>query len=150
MQADLMAYDKNGQLSVLVEVKKKLGTSSEWAAKMRRNLFAHGSLPKTPYFLLALPDRFYLWKNDGNAQEIIQPSYEIDATPFLKPLFERFGLSPEDLSGISFELVIASWFDELMLGDATASNLQPNRDWLIDSGLLEAIKESRLVFGAEI
>ena len=41
-KADMVVYDRAGQLALVVEAKNKLGTSSDWAAKMRRNMLAHG------------------------------------------------------------------------------------------------------------
>ena len=54
--ADIFAFDRDGQLVLIAEAKSKRGTSINWAAKMRRNMFAHGLMPNAPYFLLALPD----------------------------------------------------------------------------------------------
>lgn len=150
MRADLVAYDKDGQLAVVVEVKNKAGTTKEWAAKMRRNIYAHGFWPKARYFLLALPDRFYLWKNAGNAPEIKEPDYEIDAKQVLQPYYERTGFSMENLSGASFELLIASWLNEIMQGDVAPHIVQQNKEWLVDSGLLEALEQGQLAPEAEI
>ena len=148
MRADLVAYDKDGQLVVVVEVKNKTGTSRQWSVQMRRNIYAHGFWPKTRYFLLVLPDRFYLWKNAPNTPEVVEPDYELDALVLLKPYYERSGLSPEDLSGAGFELLVASWLSELMqTGVALSADQQ---SWLVDSGLLEAISGGRLISEAEI
>ncbi len=40
--ADLTLYNRDGQLIAVAEVKNKQGTSREWAAKLRRNILAHG------------------------------------------------------------------------------------------------------------
>jgi hypothetical protein len=79
-RVDLMAYDVQGRPTLAVEVKNKRGTSRAWAAQLRRNMLAHGQLPETAFFLLALPDRFYLWKNTSNQLSNIEPTYEIDPT----------------------------------------------------------------------
>ena len=42
MQANIVVYDKNGQLAAVIEAKDKKGASKDWAIKMRRNLYAHG------------------------------------------------------------------------------------------------------------
>ncbi|MEQ9481150.1 hypothetical protein [Coleofasciculus sp. F4-SAH-05] len=36
-------------------------TSPDWAAQFRRNILAHGTFYKAPYFLMVFLDRFYLW-----------------------------------------------------------------------------------------
>ena len=102
--ADIAAYDTDGQLVLVVETKNKLGTSSVWAAKMRRNILAHGLLPKTRFFLLALPDRFYLWRDVSIIPELAEPNYEIDSAPFLQPYYDRAGILPEKLSSESNEI----------------------------------------------
>jgi len=142
-KADMAVYDKTGQLALVVESKNKLGTSSNWAAKMRRNMFAHGLMPDTPYFLLALPDRFYLWKDAGIVPEIILPNYEIDPKPILQSYHNGSEISLNSLTGESFELVISSWLSKLLQSDILPPELQ-EQDWLIESGLFEAIKLGHL------
>ncbi|MCP4701847.1 MAG: hypothetical protein GY862_34050, partial [Gammaproteobacteria bacterium] len=85
MKADIVVYDRNRQIALIAEVKKKPGVTSEWAVKWRRNILAHGELPDVTFFMVALPDRFYLWKNAGNQPELVEPSFEIDAEPILRP-----------------------------------------------------------------
>ncbi len=149
LKADLAAYDKDGQLAVIVEVRNILGKSKEWAAKLRRNIYAHGLLPATPYFLLALPDRFYLWKNAGNKPEMIEPDYETEAGEFLKPYYERSRLSQTGLSETGFESLLAFWMLELMYSEMN-DVLRKNGEWLTESGLIEAIRGGRILYGAEI
>ena len=43
---DLIAYDPTGKVVLLAEAKSRQGTSEAWAAKLRRNMLAHGVLPK--------------------------------------------------------------------------------------------------------
>ena len=136
---DIAVYNVNGQLTLAVEVKNKLETSNDWAARMRRNVLAHGLVPKVRFFLLALPDRFYLWKDMEERIELVKPTYEIDPRPFLHPYYKKSGLSPDRLSGQSFELIVTSWLGELLRADLSADTLQHGQKWLLESGLLEAI-----------
>lgn len=145
--ADMTVYDAHGQLALVIEVKNKSGTSSEWAAKMRRNILAHGLIPSAEFFLLALPDHFYLWKNVGMIPGEIPPTYDINPEPFLKPYYDRIGISPEELSGISFELIVFSWLNELKLSDKIPSHLPRKlQDWLFESGFFEAIQDGQIEF----
>ena len=43
-RADLALYSSHGQLTAIVEIKSKMGTSRDWAAKTRRNILAHGDI----------------------------------------------------------------------------------------------------------
>lgn len=141
--ADMAIYDKTGQLALVVEVKNKLDTSSIWAAKMRRNMLAHGLMPNASFFLLALPDRFYLWKDAGIVPEIVAPDYEIDPRPFLRSHYNGNDISLNSLTGESFELVISSWLNKLLQNDILPSELQ-EQNWLVESGLFEAIRLGHL------
>jgi hypothetical protein len=145
MLADIVIYDKHGQLAAIVEAKNVKGASKDWAIKLRRNLYAHGIWPKTPYFLLVLPDRLYIWKDATNLPEIIEPDYEIDLTKLLKPYYDRLGMSADEMSHDSFELFLLAWLGEI----ARASNGQ-NQDWLARTGLLETIKTGRITAEVDI
>ncbi|MCP4106959.1 MAG: hypothetical protein GY749_15715 [Desulfobacteraceae bacterium] len=143
---DIAVYNAVGQLALLTEVRNKLMTSSEWAAKLRRNILEHGSFPETPFFLLALPDRFYLWKNAGIVPEIVNPNYEIDPSPFLNPYYERSGLSLSDLSGQNFMIIISFWLNEIIISDIRPITFPSNQKWLTESGFLKAVTDGRLTF----
>jgi hypothetical protein len=148
MRADIVIYDKHGQLAAIIETKNKKGASKDWAIKLRRNLYEHGVWPKTPYFLLVLPDRLYIWKNAANTPEIIEPDYEINITEFFKSYYERLNFSPEEIGQMgadSFELLVMSWLNEI----ARSSNGQ-KQDWLAQSELLETIKTGRIVSEVDI
>ncbi len=53
-QADLSIYDRNGQLTGVVEIKNKLRTSREWAAKLREKLAEEQSWLVGSGFLAAI------------------------------------------------------------------------------------------------
>jgi len=137
--ADIVAFDKRGQLVLMVEAKNKWGTSVEWAARMRQNMYAHDLLPKAPFCLLALPDRFYLWKNAGETQEVMEPTLEIDPTPFLQPYYEKFGVAPSKLTGKSFELIVAAWLNQVLAADSASDFEALDQDWLLSSGLFDSL-----------
>lgn len=141
---DLGMYDRNDQLVLIVEVKTKLNASSKWATHLRRNMLAHGTLPHAKFFLLALPDRFYLWV-DNNAQSPEQePTYSIDPQPLLKPYFDDTGLAADRISGETFELIVASLLNKLaQLNNHNQGNAQM-QPWLVEPGLLDAISGGHL------
>src|SRR5438445_4266144 len=88
-QADVAGFNQAGDLVLAVEVRSKRGVSREWASKLRCNLLAHGMNHPAAYFLLTLPDRFFLWKGSGHDLSELAPSYEADSTALLAPYFER-------------------------------------------------------------
>jgi hypothetical protein len=126
---DFVVRSSDNRTVLIVEAKKRINASADWAAQMRRNLAVHGALPPTPYFLLALPDKFYLWKNPSSHQ-VVAPDYEFDARAALRPYLESLNSPLSTLSETSFESVIRLWLEGLVR-DGTLD--QP--DWLHASGL---------------
>ena len=94
-EVDLVAYDQLAQPILLAEVKSIHGTSKEWAARFRRNLLAHGTLPPAPFFLIATPDHMYFWRQQDPTSKEEPPQFTMDATHELKPYFDRFKQTPE-------------------------------------------------------
>ncbi len=139
-EIDIAAYDKNSQLVLIVEVKRKLGTSPEWGAELRRNILAHGYFPQTRFFLLATPDRFYLWKDAESSPKLVHPDYEIDPTLILKPYSDRTGISIENMSEESLKLIINAWLDEIMRSDILPARYGNIQDLIVASGLYDAIE----------
>jgi hypothetical protein len=136
---DLSVDNRNGQLALVVEVKRKTNVSSEWAAKLRRNILAHGTFPKAPYFLMVFPDKFYLWSNAKAYQDQSEPTYTIDASPILQPYFERAGVTADQIGGASLELIVTSWLGEVIHSDELPENIEASQQWLIESGLYAAL-----------
>lgn len=136
---DLSVDNRNGQLALVVEVKRKTNISPEWAAKLRRNILAHGTFPKAPYFLMVFPDKFYLWSNTEAYQDQSKPTYTIDASPILQPYFERVGVTSDQISGDSLELIVSSWLGEIIHSEQLPESMDASQQWLIESGLYAAL-----------
>jgi hypothetical protein len=143
---DLAVFNSSQELVLIVEVKTKLKASGEWAARLRRNILAHGTLPKSKFFLLALPDKLYLWKDVDNALAEIEPTYAIDAQPILVPYFEQIGVTADQISGESFELIIASWLSEITHSNKKLERNGDSQNWLIESGLYPAVAGGRIEY----
>ena len=144
--ADLVLYDRLGRLVAAAEIKNMRGTSGDWAAKLRRNILAHGEFPPVDFYLIVTPDRLYLWKGAGEQPDLIQPTYEIDAQPIFKSYLERVGVATGDLSGAAFELLVESWLSDLMRFDKQAQKLASDARLLVESGLLDAVKDGRIEY----
>lgn len=87
---------------LVVEVKNRTNATAEWAAQLRFNLAEMGALPSAPYFLLALPDRFFLW-TQPSSNEAVPPDYEFDAETVLRPYAAKLSFPLNDLSKAGFE-----------------------------------------------
>lgn len=136
---DLSVDNRNGQLALVVEVKRKTNVSPQWAAQLRHNILAHGTFPKAPYFLMVFPDKFYLWSSAEADQEQSEPNYTIDAYPILQPYFERAGVASDQISKDSLELIVTSWLGEIIHADQLPENIDASQQWLIESGLYAAL-----------
>lgn len=136
---DLSVDDRSGQRMLVVEVKTKRNASPEWAARLRRNILAHGTFPKAPYFLMVFPDHFYLWTGADDQLKQSEPDYSIDARPILQPYFEQAGVSEDKISGESFELIVASWLGRIIHASEPLEDTDTSQQWLIESGLYDAI-----------
>lgn len=141
---DISIYNRDNQLVLVAEVKAILNASQDWGAKLRRNLLAHGILPNAPYFLLAFPDKLYLWTNSNTQMGEIEPTYAIDANPIFQPYFQKARVPAEKISGQSFELIVTSWLREIINSKKLLNELDESQHWLIESGLYTAISGGKL------
>ena len=141
---DLAAYDKDGQLALVVETKSRLHTSADWAARMRRNLFSHGMVPRSEYFMLAMPDNLYLWHDSRAGGDTTKPDYIINAKPLFKKYLDATIAGAIALSDESLEILVGSWIRDLMARGLPDDLPEPQRSMLIKSGLVDAIKGGRV------
>ena len=149
-QADIAVYDPDGQLQLVVEIKNRSGASAEWATRLRHNLLVHSFIPRAPYFLLALPDFFYLWTDALSASNLAKPNYKIKATKILAPYLNQLPWSLNDLSRYGFEMIITSWLERIVHTDLQIDEAGPNLQWLFDSGLYEAISHGSVAIEATV
>jgi hypothetical protein len=143
---DLSVVNRDGKLVLAIEVKIKTNASPEWAAKLRRNMLAHGILPNALYFLMVFPDKFYLWTRSAIDISEREPDYTIDARPILNPYFERAGIVGDRISGESLEIIISSWLVEIIHSEKTPQNLDNSQLWLVESGLYDALSGGQLLY----
>lgn len=86
---------------------------------------------------MVFPDRFYLWKNSDSNDESILPAYMIDAKPILQPYLTKSGVTANQISEMSLELIIESWLGELI--HKSPDEIDVSQQWLIESGLYGAL-----------
>ncbi len=146
LRADIGIFDRSGQLTVVAEIKNRLGTSCDWAAKTRRNILAHNGLCRAEYFLLITPDRLYLWKDGGAEPHQIPPTYEAQMKSEFARYFAGAGIDPSQVSRHAFELLVAAWLSDVIRLEGEAKDSAENRSWLAESGFLAAVKEGRIEY----
>lgn len=147
MRVDLAVYDRFQRLILTVEAKKKFGTSVKWATQIRRNLVAHGFYPSSSYFLLATPEKFFLWLPESNTPEETMPNFVEDAEKQLKPYLRELGFNLREIDGYVFEQVVAHW---LKYGVMYPVGNFVKPDWLVESGLAAKILRGNLSLEATV
>lgn len=141
---DFIAYDADGRVVLLAEAKSRRGTSETWAAKLRRNMLAHGVLPRSKYFLIATPERMYGWGQETLPVSEVQPQFTVDAHKALAPYFAKFNQDPASIGPQAFELLILTWLTDIARSAEYGAELDPSLRSLSESGLLSALQQAQV------
>jgi hypothetical protein len=141
---DFIAYDNHGEVVLLAEAKSRSGTSDHWAAQLRRNILAHGALPRARFFLIATPEQIYAWKQKGHENEEALPDFRLDAQKELLPYLEKLNRTASDLSPRAFEILVFSWLNDLASPRSPEPGQPSAPQWLIDSGFLDSLRNARI------
>jgi hypothetical protein len=137
---DIAVRSADGRLQLVIEVKNRAGADAAWAAEMRRNLAMHSAGAEAPFFLLALPDHFYLWHNVSPPQDFVLPEYDADPAPLLAPYVGEGLQALVGLSGAGLQLAVSAWISGLVSFGLDQDLMPVHYQWLLDSGLYDAIK----------
>jgi hypothetical protein len=141
---DFIAYDHEGRVVLLAQAKSRRGTSGIWAAKYRRNMLAHGVLPRSKYFLIATPERIYGWKQDNLPADEVLPQFTINAGKALAPYFARLDQDPANIGSEAFELLILTWLNDMADSAGYNVELDPSLKALSESGLLASLRQAQI------
>jgi hypothetical protein len=139
-EPDIVVHDRKGNLVMIVEVKRKWGTSQKWAIEIISHILKNEYVLQAPYFLLALPDRFYLWKKQSEGYNP-EPDYEIDATLILQPYFESAKVDPKQITPDGFELLLTIWLRDWLIVKDMVDLPEEDAKWFIESGLYELAQD---------
>ncbi|MEA2601073.1 MAG: hypothetical protein QOF89_2065 [Acidobacteriota bacterium] len=141
---DIILYDHEGQLLLVAEVKNKRKTTPQWAAELRRNLLAHEGFRHAEYFLVLTPDHLYLWRGMKAEATAVLPDFVADSRPLFLPYLQSSGLDLDRLSAPVFELTAISWLSDLVYSRRDSSG--HGQAWLVESGLMDAVRNGRLAY----
>lgn len=144
-RADIAVYGPDDTLQLVVEVRSTPGASLESVIYARQNLLAQGLIPRSPYFLLALPDSFYLWKDNRPSADDRPPDYVIDAAEALAPYLAGTTLSLPTISKYGLELLVLAWLEDVVRRARSGDTSDAAYQWLFDSGLYQAIRDGAVV-----
>ena len=140
--ADLIGYSEDGNIQLLVEIKKAKNVSPEWVEQFRRNLLTHAIIPASNFFLLVLPQSIYLWKNSAVTDTERLADYTLLTQDVLRPYLGDIDLNT--ISEQSLELLIYSWLSDLANSVLTRETSGREQSWLFDSGLYESVKNGSI------
>lgn len=139
---DFVAYDREGRVLLLAEAKSRRGTSESWAARLRKNMLSHGLLPLARYFLIATPERMYLWRQERVDPDEALPEYTIDAEEVFQPYFQKLHQEPLNIGPEAFELVVLTWLTDIASSGGHKLNQGPASAWL--SELTGSLQQARI------
>ncbi|MGH2410992.1 MAG: hypothetical protein ACRDGS_11575 [Chloroflexota bacterium] len=139
-EVDLAVFSANGQLQLVAEVKNRVGATLDWAARMRLNLVEYSDMPDAPFFLLALPDHFYLWHEVTPRTTLAYPQYDINPTSILAPYLGVPSRSVDTMSESGLLLAVSAWLSDLVASSLDRREEKPDCMWLFDSMLYDTIK----------
>jgi len=143
---DIILFDREGRRLLVAEVKNKRDTTPKWAAELRRNLLAHEGFRHAEFFLVLTPDRLYLWRGKPADPEPVPPDFVTEGGPLFRPYLERSGLDLDHLSSPVFELMATFWLSDLVHSRRESETLGRDEAWLVQSGLLEAVRNGKLAY----
>ena len=148
--ADIAVQDREGRPVLIVEAKSRFDAAGEkWAARTFRNLYAHGSVPGVPYFLLALPEAFYLWKDPGRRaleafadghREEVAPDYAVPAWGIVRPYLGGRYVPPEEVSTYAMKIIMGAFLADVLNSDLSRDEAPDGLKWLYDTGLYDAMR----------
>ena len=139
---DFVAYDKDGRVVLLAEAKSRCGTSDNWAARLRRNMLSHGTLPGSKFFLIATPERMYLWKHQPAGMPEAPPEYTADAQKVLEPYFEKLRQKPSAIGPEAFEFLVLTWLVDIARSGHSELNQGTSSELL--SELTGSLQQARI------
>ncbi len=145
-QFDLEGYSPDGQLVLAGEVKRSLAATQESATVFRRNLIAHGLLPRDVYFLLAFRTVVYLWKPQAGDESL--PDFKAASKPVLKKVLGEVA-EDESAPGVeSLEFAFKHWLSGFTYDTSVPENDSDADRMIVDSGLHSRIQGGEIRLAA--
>jgi len=85
-----------------------------------------------------------MWKNANSSPGIVEPDYEVDARPVFQPYFDAARLTKERIDPFAFEMIVASWLNNLALVRDPIAELPEHEMIFVESGFLETIQAGKV------
>ena len=137
-RADIEVRGPDGNIALLVEVKKLKDKDDSWLAEYRRNLSEIILVAPTAHFMIVMAENMYLWKR-GNSPNLDPPDYKAPTVPLLTT--EVF--TPDKIrrySGSSLVHIVAYWLDTLAMDDMLREEKFPEQARLFEARICALVK----------
>lgn len=153
--ADIAVYSPDKTLQLIVEIKNRLNPSPDWLAQKYAEMRYNPLISQVPFLMLALPARFYLWRQQ-ESQPDRRADFTLAAAPYLTPYLRAHKLSIKAI-GISqssqyrddpyrviekhfyFQTVVKQWLKAVIQDPALTKKEKELRGFFHDSGLYPRI-----------
>jgi hypothetical protein len=139
--ANIIVYDRFGQILLLAEVRSVPETSPGWATEIRQDVIRlmEGFLPR--YFLVVSRDHCYLWLSASDSDAL--PDMTLTTEDIFSTYLRNVNSSAATVSGNALELIVGIWLRDLTRGDSRARSVLPQN---VD--LATAVQNGRMEFAA--
>ncbi|HEX4416426.1 MAG TPA: hypothetical protein VH165_00945 [Kofleriaceae bacterium] len=121
---DFAVYDSRGQLSALVEVKRRFGTTPSWAREWHATMMDRRDKSIDANMVLVAPDRIYVWRPGANRSA--PPDSIFEAGPWFAPYFARLRIPVREVDPHVFEQIVGLWLRDVVQGELPASSTAEN------------------------
>jgi hypothetical protein len=148
IQADVIILGRDNSLQLIVEAKNRLNTPAQWAIEYRRNLFKYDAIEDSPFFMVAFPDKIFLWKNSRHTNPLAHPDYEVDATKMLSAYVGGDTERLHRLANPIFKFLVDAWLGGVISFGIENREDRADYDWMVESGLYEAIRDGEIEYEA--
>ncbi len=105
-------------------------------------MLSHGVLPWAKYFLIATPERMYLWKQEHSKPVDVPPEFTIDAAKVFQPYFQKLHQEPSKIGPEAFELLVLTWLTDIARSGEHNLKQDPSSTWL--SELTGSLQQARI------
>jgi hypothetical protein len=104
-----------------------------------------GLLPASKYFLIATPERLYLWRHEQPDGAEVPPQVTVDAENVLEPYFQKLHQEPSKIGPEAFEHLVLAWLKDIAKPDRATPDGYPSQEdassqWLAE--LSRSLKEA--------
>ncbi|QYF94649.1 hypothetical protein KY495_05485 [Massilia sp. PAMC28688] len=135
-QPDIVVYSPDRQLQLVVECKRMPNSDPRWAAELHRNLLEHKAVPPSPFFLLVLPDKLYLWSSKQKKASYL-PDFQAETSSALRRYLPEQSI--RGMTDLGLEMAVRIWLND-MTNTSVSTDQGTLQSWAVDSGLFDAIR----------